>query len=259
MSLRPGSRPSTRVRLHGSRRSRRARKERPASAFRAALPADVGRPAPPGRLIPRVRARPAQNPSLFPSREGSPRLFLPVVGLLRPGPSEEPEQTRHALRRRPSNPTTCLSECWGQRARLSVRPRRPLLKDPRPCEAPEALSPAPLPPEYRRPASQPHLTPGSPNTLSQLENLTPTPASRAAHVRPAPSERPTPGEEPPGSRPLGRSGSRPVRSGGPGFLSSPARSRPLLFPPLPGLFPPSLPARPSAFPVGPGGGRALGG
>lgn len=148
-------------------------KERRASAYRAALPADVGRPALPGRLIPRARARPTQDPSPFPSREGSPRLFLPVVGLLRPGPSEEPEQTRHALHRRPSNPTTCLSEWWGQRTRLSVRPRRPLLKDPRPCEAPvprasaagirEAGVSTPSYPRFSKyfvPAGEPNSDPG---------------------------------------------------------------------------------------------------
>lgn len=179
------------------------------------------------------------------------------MGLPRPGPQRSPEQTRHALHRRPSNLTTSLSERRGQRARLSVRPRRPLLKAPRPCEAPEALRPAPRPPEYGRPASRPHLTPASQNTSSQLEPRTPTRAAGAGHVRRAQGA-PRPGGG------AGCSAAGPERRP-PGALWRsrlpflPGSLPPPPLPSPPGLFPPSLPAGPPAFPVGPGGARALGG
>lgn len=129
--------------------------------------------------------------------------------------------------------------------------------DSKPSEGPETqetLPPTPLPREHPRPPFHSHLTLDSQNSLSQVQPATPT-ASRAGHVRPAPRVRAPPWGRSPAARPLSQSGCGAVRARSLGFLSR-LGSRPSSSLRSPGS---SLrPTRP-AFPVGPGGGRTLGG
>lgn len=160
-----------------------------------------------------------------------------------PGPSEESgaERTRPTPRRHSrahdeslrvvgsEGPAQCSTTASSTEGRGPVRPWLPRLS--RRNTGRRRLRP---------------LSPGSPSALSQLEPLTPTRRPERATCAPRPVRAPPRGRSRGAPGHSAGAGSRPVRPGGPGFPSFPARSRPL-------LFPPTLPARPPAFSVGPGG------
>lgn len=98
MFRRPDGRRSTWPGLLDSHRSRRAMQEQPTSASRAALPADVGQPALPGRRIPRTRA-PLPGPELV---SQTLKLRAPILAC---GGLAAPRSVRGARSRRVTRST----------------------------------------------------------------------------------------------------------------------------------------------------------
>lgn len=213
--------------------------------------------APQGR-----RPLPPPPPSSVSGRRGAAGASGP-----RPRPGARPFSTPHA---RPSLSWSCPAEVLsGRDASRSVRGARAEKARPAPHHWPSeptararqwrrsGLPVFPLggpgPPPFRLSRT---LTRGSQNVASRIEPPAPDPGVPGGPRAPrASSARPAPGEEPAGSWPLGRSGSRRVPPGVPAFpphLLAPAPSTPRALPAAFTSPPVSLSSRA-------GGARTLGG
>lgn len=201
---------------------------RPLPPPRVAFPADAGQRALPGRVPAQERAHfPRPTRVLLCLGPAQPRSFLAETPAGRSGEPEQRRRVRH-LTIGPQSPRREPVSGGGQGSRSSHWEAQAPLPFVSPALLLEALRM--LPPE-----SNPQLR---------------TPASRAAHVHPAPPVR---------APPRGRSRPAPGHSAGAAAGGChPAFPLSLLTcwlppPPRPGLFPPPSPARPSPFPVGPAG------
>ena len=209
---------------------------------RVAFPADAGQRALPGRVPAQERAHfPRPTRVLLCLGPAQPRSFLAETPAGRSGEPEQRRRVRH-LTIGPQSPRREPVSGGGQGSRSShwethgpVRAR------------------GPGPPPFRLSRT---LTRGSQNVSSRIEPPAPDPGVPGGPRAPrASSARPAPGEEPAGSWPLGRSGSRRVPPGVPALpphLLAPAPSTPRA---LPAAFtgpPVSLSSRA-------GGARTLGG